>query len=538
MEITHQRTAQLLDLPAELIIHILSNLDFVDALAVSSVNVFLRTCLITSRQLEFRFASQIAGVTDNLHRKLGLDDRVRMLRRLEDGWHGFQVDFRRTLPILHEPFGIYDLTGGIYLMGDLNQKVLHYCRLPSSADDSVVWSRIDMDPSLTIVDVGLSIYEHDLIAVVTTMPTDTNLLKVEVQLLEFSTGKPHPLVRNPVLFVRNTFRPTASSIGIEIAGEYLALVTTPGLSELTARFCVYEWKTGTIVLDYSVASGTYCSIIFLSPTHILLPNAQTGTLDLFVISPSNPNTPGPSLRLALPSLKPSYSIHAIYGRCEPNPSPTGFPYSPHPFHPTPEDAIAVFKLHVRNNNDAAHEWGDFSMFVHRSTLLRLCEERGRDRETTRTVNWEEWGPPVTRWVDAAVVPWWITTSTGQRCVLSVAPDALGEGLTPFIMLLDFNPFAVKRALAVRKYNGNKGSDVDGRCNVHVGSSLIQSSVFDACVESALPYVSIVRYLDVDVNFDGVLMDEERLLGLATDDGGNIRKIEVFHIGNDQSGLSS
>lgn len=121
---------------------------------------------------------------------------------------------------------------------------------------------------------------------------------------------------------------------------------------------------------------------------------------------------------------------------------------------------------------------------------------------------------MTRWIDAAIVPWWITTSTGQRCVLSITPEAVGLGSAPFVMLLDFNPLAVKRALAVQGQQAYKGSIVEGCPNVNAKSSSMESSVFEAVVESALPYVSIVRYLEKDTNFDGVLMDEERLLGLA------------------------
>ncbi|KAG6891124.1 hypothetical protein C0992_010418 [Termitomyces sp. T32_za158] len=543
MKDSHRSPAQFVDLPAEVIIQIFSYLAWADAIAISSVSVFLRTCFTTSKQLQLRFASQVAAVTGNSYCQLDFNDRLRLLRRLEDGWSDFRVDFNKTLPILYEPFGIYDLTGGIYLMGDINQKVLHYCKLPSSVDDSMAWSRIDLDPSLSIVDVGLSVYEHDLIAVVSTKPTTVNplLLRVEIQLLQFSTGKPHPLVRNPVIFVRNTSSTsTASSIGIEIVGEYLALVTTPGLFEAAARFCVFEWKTGAVLLDYPVNPGTYCNIVFLSPTHIILPNGLSGTLDLFIISPSNPNPSGPTLRLAFPVLNPGYSIRAIHGRSEPNPSPTGLPYSTRPFHPSPEDAIAIFKLHIRgdddDDNDDTPGWGDFSMFTHRSTLLRLCEEHsGRPGGT---VHWEEWGPPVTRWIDAAIVPWWITTSTGQRCVLSITPDAVGLGSAPFVMLLDFNPLAVKRALSVRCEKENEGLAVDGCPNVNVESSSMESIVFEEVVESALPYVSIARYLEKDISFDGVLMDEERLLGLATDDDGRVKKIEVFHIGADRDYASS
>ncbi|KAG6810835.1 hypothetical protein H0H92_010130 [Tricholoma furcatifolium] len=549
MEAIETTRTRLLDLPPETIIHILTFLDFADIISICRVNTVLRTCVNTSQSLQYRFATQIAGATDNRLCPLTIKERFELLRRRENGWSRFKVDFRKSLPILHQPYGIYDLTSGIYLMGDVNQKALHYCKLPSKREDTLSWQKIDLDKDLTVVDVGLSLYEHDLVAVVTTKQIPMDALEVEVHLLQFSTGMPHPLAKNPALFVRKAYPPVASAIGIEVVGEYLALVTTPNISELCARFCVFEWKTGAVVLDYPVQHSTYCSIVFLSPRHILLANAFPGSLDVFVIPPRevhtaegfDPDVDEPMVRLGLPMIHRGYSIRAIYGRAEPNPAPTGIPHSTLPFHPAPEDAISIFNMHIRS--DGGHEWGDFSMFVHRSALLALCEEYmppltawtegGADRQVQVCVSWDLWGPPRTRWIDAAVVPWWITTSTGQRCVLSITPEALEAGAPPFVTILDFNPIAVRRVLA--EYAGKAQKELEGVSIVYTHASRMGHRVFVEPVESTLPYVSIARHIvsEKDFEFDGVLMDEERLLGLVTDDEGRVRRIEIFHTGDDR-----
>ncbi|KAG6856317.1 hypothetical protein H0H87_005597 [Tephrocybe sp. NHM501043] len=445
---------------------------------------------------------------------MSINDRLQLLKRSELGWSAFHVDFQTTLRIPHEPFGIYDLTGGIYLMGDVSQKALHYCTLPSNPGDSITWSRIDLHKSLTVVDIGLCLYEHDLVAVVTTktIPTNTFLIDVEVHLLQFSTGKPHPLAREPVLFVRKAHGPTAAGVGIEIVGDYLALITTPSSTELAARFCVFAWKTGNIVLDHPVPHNTYCSLVFLSPTHICLPNATTGTLDIYDIAPSKPTDSAPVFFFSLPTVSAGYGIRAIYGRSELNLAPNGVRHSPLPFHPAPEDAIAIFNVHIRHDGGGGI-WGDFSMFVHRSSLLQWCEARLADGQS---LEWEAWGPLLTRWIDVASVPWWITTTTGQRCVLSSTPEARETGDPPYVTIMDFNPMAVKRTISA--YGGDQSMNdvVEGRPTVHIATTWTHSIVFESSVESTLPYVTISRS-SIDgapFNFDGVLMDEERLLGLV------------------------
>ena len=88
----------------------------------------------------------------------------------------------RSIKVNHSPSGIYDLTGGIYLLGDLPRQVLHWVKLPSKDDiqDGVrsEWNKIDIEElrkrpdsdgrHRTIVDMGLCIHEHDLICIVTT----------------------------------------------------------------------------------------------------------------------------------------------------------------------------------------------------------------------------------------------------------------------------------------------------------------------------------------------------------------------------------
>ncbi|KAG6846383.1 hypothetical protein H0H93_014334 [Arthromyces matolae] len=197
------------------------------------------------------------------------------------------------------------------------------------------------------------------------------------------------------------------------------------------------------------------------------------------------------------------------------------------------------------------------MFVHRSSLLRLCEEYRGDHEgcegagegegegvgggegegEVKTVAWEEWGPDVTRWIDTGVVPWWITTSTGQRCVLSVSP-LNGPDVEPSVIVLDFNPTSVKKLKSLKKtmdpYDSRYLQVRERQPFVFEEVSRISHPVFEKEVKSSLPNVTVAKlFNDQPFEFDGILMDEERLLGLVTDEDGRVTNIEIFHIGSEE-----
>ena len=109
------------------------------------------------------------------------------------------------------------------------------------------------------------------------------------------------------------------------------------------------------------------------------------------------------------------------------------------------------------------------------------------------VPWMVWGPRATRWFHTDDIPTrWITTSAGQRCVVYSEGD--GRQVKPSLTLFDFNVGSPSRPAR----SGSEPSEIRGE-------------MFVDPVSSSLPFETFtLRDLPV---FDGVLMDEERLLGL-------------------------
>ncbi|KAF5376316.1 hypothetical protein D9615_008467 [Tricholomella constricta] len=439
----------LLQLPPEIVIRILCFLDLAELASIIQAGSTLQAYFKTFPILQYRFATQAAQVEDNPRSTHGsvVTERLALLNSREQGWARLSFNFQRTIPVLHhlDPIGIYGLVDGVYLLGDESRRRLHYCKLPSKPSDPTDWSHIDVD--CTFVDVGLNIYEHDLIAVVTTKRhlTQRRCHIFEVLLLQFSTGKPHPLARSPVLFVGESSlrRPP---ISIDIVGIHLVLVTSHSINpfQLCDQFHVFEWQTGTLKMEVQAQINTYASVVFLSPTLLLLPNARTAALDVWAIPAVDTDAPThPLVTLALPRLAPGCFVR-LASRGEPNPTMHSAPASAPAFATAPGEALIILVARVQLTALGFGQDADMQrlmMFVRRGDVLRLVwrareqaglgvldegeeildnavsqnQDQGGDSNANANTNisidpaslpapsrptyhvpWLDWGPPMTR----------------------------------------------------------------------------------------------------------------------------------------------
>ena len=159
----------LLDLPDELIIQILSHLTHKDLIACQLSSTALYTAIKASVLLQFQVALSTFKATDNQASFLSVSERFKALRSSEDAWTFLRKDFSRRIAVKFEVSGIYDLNGGVFLLGNVSRTALHYIKLPSSIEDDVEWKKIQLDPREgSIIDMGFCLDEHDLLTVVTT----------------------------------------------------------------------------------------------------------------------------------------------------------------------------------------------------------------------------------------------------------------------------------------------------------------------------------------------------------------------------------
>ena len=78
------------------------------------------------------------------------------------------------------------------------------------------------------------------------LPSDRNMI-LEIRLLRFSTGQPHPLAEQPIIFITTTtVYPGDPIVNIEIVGDFLALLITfdEEHDENEDTFFLVHWKKG------------------------------------------------------------------------------------------------------------------------------------------------------------------------------------------------------------------------------------------------------------------------------------------------------
>lgn len=156
-----------LDLPSEVIECILIHVHPRDLPACCLVNHFLHEVATNSIFIQYIIALYTASAVGNPNSSLSIVERRERLKVREESWYNLAPTSRHTIKCSgFSTGGLYDLSNGIYVLGDVSRTLLHYVYL-SDTSSVAKWHRFDPKDSRRIVDFGLSINEHDLIAVIT-----------------------------------------------------------------------------------------------------------------------------------------------------------------------------------------------------------------------------------------------------------------------------------------------------------------------------------------------------------------------------------
>lgn len=156
----------LCDLPPEIIIQIFAKVSPNDLFSCKITNKYLHNIIEESHVLQYRAALTLARAEDNPCSDQLVVDKLEALKVAEKSWSLGQPRFKTTVPVTHQQSGVYDLSGGVYLLSNLTRTALHYIKLPTSKEDEVEWKVMGF--TKTIIDIGLCLFEHDLIVIVTT----------------------------------------------------------------------------------------------------------------------------------------------------------------------------------------------------------------------------------------------------------------------------------------------------------------------------------------------------------------------------------
>ena len=164
----------LLRFPPELMTHIFLYLSPFDIISCG------RTCrmlydLCNDSTLRYLVQMERCAVSDDISPGLSYPERLRILEKREEAWA--MLDFRRSVKVFipFNPSSRYEFTGGTFLLGttlDCESRDYtvgySYVTLPSlsdAQDQNLEWKLCTLQTQ--ILDVGLAVDEHDLIAAVT-----------------------------------------------------------------------------------------------------------------------------------------------------------------------------------------------------------------------------------------------------------------------------------------------------------------------------------------------------------------------------------
>ncbi|KAM6497484.1 hypothetical protein JOM56_007957 [Amanita muscaria] len=623
-----------LTLPRELVERILLLLDTKSMLKCRLVNREFNATIQSSTLAQYYLACKAAGVVDNPQSPLSYAERLEALKKREDAWRKLKPVFETTIKVIDQSTS-YELTAGNYLLSDKNGEALHYCRLPSSPQNNPQWFSIPghgpgQSWSGSIVEMGMAVYEHDLVVNVifseVENQADMQRHSLDLVLLKFSTGEYHPLARHPLIHVERS-PSTAPYTLVRIVGDNLALVVHDLNS---SKLFIFDWKTGHKRLQHEATEHAYkYSVpVFVSPGLLLVPNLILSLFEVWQLFPSHPNskfTPVQILSLQIPAASVNCSISSIYCHGEPSPFLHSMPYfPPQPFFPSLENSIIIVKLRIRLESgvrsayklimdrcallDIIQKWTSPSLLEQREGLptwlttevtvhkvadpddgsVRLAAQselvsmiphsgsspRTRDSPTVETsqisptsptlhisadcssssissgsasstsrydilqVQWADWGPPISRWFQLSGTynyTWWIHQSTGQRFVF-LDRDPHDKSKCS-VGVADFNLHNVRRnaemtAQLREKDKDNGGNDNDGEGKKEDDEDemeiLDHEGVFSEEVHMGLKCV--IYHAPGEYDFDGVLMDEERLVGLKLDGENRVESFKVLYIG--------
>ena len=165
------------DLPSTSLLHIPPELIFrtLQYLSPKDIISCRRTCramynICNDPYLRYLVQMERCGVTDDLGPGLWYSDRLCVLERREKAWE--VLDFRKPVQVCvtFDSTDMYDLTGGAFLLSTSRPAVGYsYVSLPSFSEEEnqkeLQWKGLNL--GIQILDVGLAVHEHDLIAALT-----------------------------------------------------------------------------------------------------------------------------------------------------------------------------------------------------------------------------------------------------------------------------------------------------------------------------------------------------------------------------------
>ncbi|KAF7359154.1 hypothetical protein MSAN_01257000 [Mycena sanguinolenta] len=513
-----------LDLPSEILTMIFYPLDLRSLIACIATNRRVKSIIDGSALLQYRLAAQAACVDDIPgNTSLTSTDRLAALQKrqaafaegLPSSMHTIQMD---DFPIYKR----YGLSGGIFVVTEPGEKALRWTSLESSAQQEPVWERLEFNEY--IVEFALAVPEEDLLVVLSSTATPnadvpSSDVVLKLRFYEMTTHSAHRAAVEPVIVFPIAVTPWPE-FELDICGPKVSiLMFSVGDLGPSNRLLVYDWKKGRLQMERTT-NFDQSTTVFLSPEVLLFVHTP-GVLELWTISELPERSEEPEISLTLPNL-PDHCECEIK-KVELNPK-GHYNAASQPFGSSFAASLVVLGLLYYPEEGSAFQ--EMFLIIPRQALLQQisCAKRAK------VLSWEEWGPPISRWIHANFGSYgaeWPTIACGQKFAFITPWSAL--------VLLDFNSYTQRRTLPEQMELETGSVEFErilGQFVLMPSSELDivdELTLFGGQPHSRLAYVGKVT--QKPPTWSGVIMNEGWIVGIndTTESDGKFW-LDVWHFG--------
>jgi len=285
---------------------------------------------------------------------------------------------------------------------------------------------------------------------------DVTVSCLEIQLLQYSTRKPHPDAMSSTLQTCHTLVQDDLYPDLMISGDFLviALRNPANVGLIIIQF--WHWRTGEMFFSTENDCG---AVIFLSKDLFLIPSSKPSISQMFIYriiaDESDPlRTPEvrPIMSLLLP-IRSGEILHQLL-ECRSHPrrhapfNTTLASANKHAFYEDPSRSIIRITIKALLFDASL----TMAMIVfHQKTILNLVSAH-ESRPDVPQLAWEMWGPQSTRVFRSDLwLNWYPTSLSGSRLAYlepKSSPSSNG-GLGPRMLhVLDFDPLRARRMISL------------------------------------------------------------------------------------------
>ncbi|KAG9097091.1 hypothetical protein FRC06_007978 [Ceratobasidium sp. 370] len=287
----------ILQLPTDVFIIVFSYMSGRDLVTCKQVCRSFRSLFKASTQLQYKFALARAGLVDGII-KYSMEDRLRLLRQLEQNWYPLELKPRRQLKVLYSsPCMKSEVSSGFVVSGIISRnsnwfQELQIYRLPSYLPDlkAKLWKHQLAEKHVQYFKADPV---QDLLVLLESTPVDhydDSDVLIRIHLRALSSNKPHPTASLPCLELSKSHleeytgwrRYPHQNFGMRIYLDILAILAkSDGVDPddvITPReiLMIWQWTSGQLLATLSSTSEmAFSDFTFIKRDQLLLAHSRS-----------------------------------------------------------------------------------------------------------------------------------------------------------------------------------------------------------------------------------------------------------------------